>query len=91
MANTYFNDFFIPNSFRWKDGKLREDLAALTVAQTIILIVETFLLMLLMYYINNGFLANVIKSNNSSKIAIWTAGIYIVINLAFITFMVYNF
>jgi hypothetical protein len=89
FANTYLNNFFIPNSLKWEDGKLREDLKSLAVAQSTILIIEAVLLMLLMFYINNKFLSNTAKVSNANEIAKWTAGAYLVITLAFIGFVIY--
>lgn len=88
-ANTYLNDFFIPNRFRWKDGKLREDLTVLAISQTTILIIEAALLMFLLHYLNKWFLSSVAKSENTNSMAIWTSGIYAVITLGFIIFMMY--
>lgn len=88
-ANTFLNDLFIPNSFRWKDDKLREDLTALAISQAAILIIETALLMFLIHYVNKWFLSSVAKSGNTNSIAIWTLGIYAVITLGFIIFLMY--
>ena len=89
FANTYLNDFFIPNSLKWKDGRLREDLTSLAVTQTVILVIEAVLLMLLMFYINKRFLSNSAKVNNANETAAWTAGTYLVMTLAFIGFVIY--
>lgn len=88
-ANTYLNGFLIPKSFRWKDGKLREDLSTLIISQAVILIIEAALLALLMFYVNKWFLSNIAKSEDVSSVAIWTTGIYAVITLAFILFLTY--
>jgi hypothetical protein len=90
FANTYLNSFFIPNSLRWRDGKLREDLGGLATAQTIILLAEATLLMLLMLYINRRFLTGIVKVPNENSIALWTAGAYSLITIAFIAFLIYT-
>ncbi|KIC90279.1 hypothetical protein [Flavihumibacter sp. ZG627] len=90
FANTYLNSFVIPDSLKWRDGKLREDLGGLATAQTIILLVEAALLMLLMFYINKRFLFGVVKEDNANSIALWTAGVYSVITVAFIVFLIYT-
>ncbi len=93
MANTYFNGIFIPDSWIWKDGKLREDNATdlkLLIVQTLILVIEAGLLMLLMYYVNRWYLANVAKANNPNSIATWTAGIYAVITLTLIAIFIFG-
>lgn len=89
-ANTYLNDSFIPDSFKWKDGKLREDLTAFGLSQTIILIVEGALLTALMYYFNRWYSLNIIKSDIGENIATWTAAIYGSIVLIFILFLMYS-
>lgn len=88
-ANTYINDFFIPDSFRWKDGKLREDLTALTITQASILVIEAALLMFLIHYVNKWYLLSIAKSTNSQSIAAWTTGSYSVITLAFLIYFIY--
>jgi hypothetical protein len=90
FANTYLNDLIIPDSLKWRDGKLREDLGGLATAQTIILLVEASLLMLIMLYINKRFLSNIVKAVNANFIATLTAGIHSIITLAFIAFLIYT-
>lgn len=90
FANTYLNDLIIPDSLKWRDGKLREDLGGLATAQTIILLVEVGLLMLIMLYINKRFLSNIAKSANANFIATLTAGIYSIITIAFIVYLIYT-
>jgi hypothetical protein len=90
FANTYLNSFLIPDSLKWRDGKLREDLGSLATVQTIILLVEAGLLMLLMYYINKRYLLSFAKSDNANNIALWTAGIYSVITVVFIVVLIYT-
>lgn len=89
FANTYLNGFLIPSSLKWSDGKLREDLTGLAIAQSVILILEAVLLMLLMFYINKRFLSNAAKVNNGTEIATWTAGAYLLITLSFIGSIIY--
>ncbi len=90
FANTNLNVFIIPDNLKWREGKLREDLGSLATAQTIILLVEASLLMLLMYYINKLYLLSFAKADNSNSIALWTAGIYSVITVAFIVVLIYT-
>ena len=90
FANTYLNSFLIPDSLTWRDGKLREDLVGLATAQTIILLIEAALLMLVIFYINKRFLFGVAKTDNSNNIALWTAGVYGFITVAFIVFLIYT-
>jgi|SRR6476659_1936859 len=88
-ANTYLNNFFIPDSLRWENGKLREDITGLMIVQALILIIEAALLMMLMYYINKRFLSGIARLNNANTIATWTAGIYSVITITFIVVLIY--
>lgn len=90
MANTYFNGFIIPDSLKWSNGKLRENLAGLATAQTIILLVEAAVLMLLLFYINKRYLVGIAKAENANNIALWTTGIYSFITVVFIVFLIYT-
>ena len=89
-ANTYLNDFFIPENLIWKDGKLREDVSAAAAIQTIILIVEAALLVLLIYFVNRKFLASIAKTGNTISVANWTAISYAIITLTFIAWLMYS-
>lgn len=89
FANTYLNGFLIPASLKWRDGILRENLTRLAVSQTVILVLEAIVLIILIHYINKRFLLNVAKINNGSEVAIWTAAIHSLITLAFIGFIIY--
>lgn len=88
-ANTFFNANLIPDSFRWTNGKLREDTIYLTIAQSFILVVEAALLILLIYYFNKWFLGSITKSHNTHSIATWTAAAHLVITLIFIIYFIY--
>jgi hypothetical protein len=88
-ANTYLNELIIPNSLRWKNGRLREDLTALAFAQVIVLIVETLLLMLLFYFFNKWYLSSIANAPNSRKIAFLTAVVFSVITVALIIITTY--
>lgn len=90
LANTYYNDVFIPNRFLWKEGKPREDLLNAGIMQTVILLIEAALLMLLMHYINKRYLLSFAKADNANNIALWTAGIYSVITVVFIVVLIYT-
>lgn len=90
FANTYLNGFLIPSSFKWVDGKLREDLTGLAIARLLLLVLEVVVLMLLIFYINKRFLSNAARVNNGTKIANWTAAVYLLINLSFIGFVIYT-
>jgi hypothetical protein len=89
FANTYLNSFVIPDNLKWRKGILREDLGSLVTAQTILLLVEAGILMLLMYYINKLYLLSFAKADNAKSTALWTAGIFSVITLGFIIVLIY--
>ncbi|MBK1442734.1 hypothetical protein JHJ32_22230 [Parapedobacter sp. ISTM3] len=90
FANTYLNNLFIPDSLRWKDGVLREDLTGLALAQLIVLIIEGGLLILIMFYVNRWFLLNVPeKVDDARRIAMRTSGIQSAITAIFIAFVIY--
>lgn len=88
-ANTYLNAVFFPDSWIWKDGKLREDTSWLVIPQTLILVIEAALLILLIYYFNRWFLSSVAKSINANSIAVWTLRGYSVITLIFLVYFIY--
>jgi hypothetical protein len=50
-SHIYINVIFIPNSFQWKDGKLRDDLAIFNISQIVILILESAILLFIIYFI----------------------------------------
>lgn len=89
FANTYLNSFLIPDSLKWENGRLREDLTSLAIAQLIVLFLEALLLTMFMFYINRWFLSKKVSTNNVKAIALKTAGIYIVITLSFIGLLIY--
>lgn len=89
FANTYFNSFIIPDKFRWEGNKLREDLTIYASLQTVILLVESFLLVLLIHFINKKYLSSVIKTENLSS-ANWASGILSFCLLCFIIFLIYG-
>jgi len=89
FANTYLNSFIIPDSLRWRDRKLIDDLRGLVIAQTVILLIEATLLMLLMFYINKWYLIGIAKAGNANNIAVWTASIYSLITVGVVIFLIY--
>lgn len=83
-ANTYLNWFIIPDSLRFKNGGLREDLTSLALTQATLLIIEAALLLLLIYYINKWYLTNLTGARDPVKVALWTACICAVITVGVI-------
>ena len=80
----------IPDNLKWRNGKLREDLGGLATAQTVILLVEAILLMLIIYYTNKWFLSNISKATNANNKATWTTVVYSLITVGFIIFLIYT-
>lgn len=92
-ANTYLNDAFIPNSLIWKNNKPREDTAGLAgaaVFQTVILLIEGAILILLIYFINKLFLNYAFGKNINNRILIWTVRINIILSVCFIAFLIWG-
>lgn len=88
-ADTYFNAGFIPDSFRWENGKLKENLTLFNVSQLVLLIFESAILLLIIYFINKWYLVNIVKADNNRTIALWTGGIFFLIELVFTSLLIY--
>jgi hypothetical protein len=88
-ANTYLNSFVIPDSLKWKDGVLREDLTGLAIAQTFVLLVEAVVLFFILSYINKKYVASNLKVDSESVLIGWTSGIYLFITIGFIAYLIY--
>lgn len=88
-ANTYLNGLIIPDSLRWKNGELMEDLTVLAFAQAIVLIMEAALLMFFFYYVNKWYLSSVAGVSDTLNIPLWTAGVYAVITVGIIIVTTY--
>lgn len=87
FANTYINDIFIPDRYRWKDGALREDFTALAVSQSIILIIEAVILSFFLLKMNVIYLTSIAKSDRTNNIAMWTSGIHAFITFGFVIYL----
>ena len=88
-ADTYINAIFIPDNFRWKDGKLRDDLTLFGISQVAILILESVILLLIIYFVNKWYLTNIVKTSNNRTIALWTGGILFLTELIFTSLLIY--
>jgi len=88
-AATYLNAGFIPDSFIWEDGKLKENLTLFNVSQFVLVILESVILVLIIYFINRWYLAIVVKTNKAKNIALWTGGILFLIELVFTSLLIY--
>lgn len=89
-ANTFLNWSFIPNSLQLKNGQ-KDNFTATMITQMLILIIETALLMLIMYFINKWYLSIIAKVDNPKNIAMWTAGIYAILNVSIIIIAIVSF
>jgi hypothetical protein len=91
-ANTFLNEFFVPENLMWENNLPRidfEGLGAVAIIKTSVLIVEAAVLILLIYLVNKIYL----KYNYEKKgdhILIWTIKINIILSLLFITFLIYG-
>lgn len=88
-ANTYLNSFFIPDSLRWKDGHIREDLTGQAIAQCALLLVEGAILAYFLWMLNQWFLSTVVKSERALSIANWTMIAYLVLALVVVSIIIY--
>jgi hypothetical protein len=83
-ANTYINDWVIPDYLRWKNGELRNDLTGLAFVQAIVLMIEAAVLLSLIYYFNRWYLSRVVNASDPRLIANWTLGVYAVVTAGLI-------
>ncbi len=88
-ANTYLNGFLIPDSFRWKDGRIRDDLTAQAIAQGSLLLAEATIFAYLLLMLNKWFLSAVVGSGHTVTIATWSGVIYSIIVVALIVTFIY--
>lgn len=88
-ANTYLNIRIIPNSLRWRDGHVRQDLTGQAIAQSVVLLVEVAILAYLLWVLNKWFLSTVIKSESALSIATWSVVTYSVLSIVAIGIIVY--
>ncbi len=89
FANTYLNGFIIPNSFKWENGEIKENLFTLATANIFIMLIESLILMTLIYYFNRWYLFNILKSSNSKKTAKWVASLSMIISFGWIFIITY--
>jgi hypothetical protein len=92
-ANTYINEAFVPDSFIWENNQRRIDkagLAGAAIFQTLILLIEAAILILLIYFINKLFLNYTFGKNTNNKILIWTIRINIILSICFIAFLMWG-
>lgn len=88
-ANTYLNEFIIPSSLRWKNGRLREDLTAFALVQALILILEALLLIFLLHLFNKWYLASVVNARGPERIAFLTSVVLATITVLTIVIATY--
>jgi hypothetical protein len=93
FLGTYFNQAFIPDSLMWKDDKPRTDTTGLTGAatiETLVLLIETSILILLIYFINRLFLNHSFGKNLNNKVLIWTVRINVILSICFIGILIWG-
>lgn len=88
-ANTYLNNFFIPEKFRWDGGEIRKNLTPLAITQTVILSIEAIILLALLHYLNKLYISSFLKENSIANIGFWISIIYSAITVSFIIILMY--
>lgn len=86
-ANTYLNARIIPDSFRWKDGHVREDLTLFGISLFIILLIEAGILIFLNYKLNKWYTAHILKLESTQDATLWATGVVLGILIIFIVFL----
>jgi hypothetical protein len=93
-ANTYQNEIFIPDSIMWNnDNKLRTDtsgMAVRAIIQTLALIAEATILILIIYLVNKLYLKIVNSMNNQRRILNWTLKGNIILTICFIGVLIWG-
>jgi|SRR5271156_3063084 len=93
FAETYLNSFLIPDKFLWNEnGTKREHPIIWGVLEDgFLLVIESILLLLLLYNINKWFLKKVVKLDNPKGLLLWTIGILSGIIIVFLASLFLNF
>jgi hypothetical protein len=86
----YFNSQFIPDSLMWKNNKPRTDLAGAASIQTLLLITEASVLLIIIYFVNKLILSDTEKKVRRNAIANKTAKIEIISSLCFIAILIWG-
>ncbi|MEQ8909421.1 MAG: hypothetical protein RIC95_09525 [Vicingaceae bacterium] len=76
-ANVYLNSGILPNSLRWKDGNIREDLTFWGIGLLVILIIEVTILIALNNKLNKWYTSSVMNSEDNN-IVWWSTGIILI-------------
>jgi len=79
FAHVYLNSAFIPKSFRWENGRLKDDLRLFKYSMIILDLIEIGLLIFILYYINMWFLTKTNYLKNKFKLSLVTAIITILV------------
>lgn len=84
-ANTYLNSKVIPNSLRWKEGHVRDDLTWFGIALLVPLLFELAVIGYLNYQLNKWYVFNIISADgiNQGNSILWATGFVIVFLLLF--------
>lgn len=88
-ANTYLNDFLIPQNIKWVDSKLRIDLTSYFITKSIVLTFEFILLFIIIRFIDKWFL-NKFINEKQFLIFNWTMGLYLIISFACVVLLIYS-
>lgn len=83
----YLNTWVIPDSFRWKDGHVREDLTLFGISLFVILLIEAGILIFLNYKLNKLYTAHILKLESTQDATLWATGVVLVILIIFTVFL----
>lgn len=92
-ANTYLNEAFVPDNLIWKNNQRRVDKTGLmgtAIFQTLILLIEAAILILIIYFINRWFLSYVLRKSSPNKVLSWTVRINIILSICFIAVLIWG-
>ncbi|MBR9833223.1 hypothetical protein GYB57_13845 [bacterium] len=82
-ANTYLNSKFIPDSLRWQDGQVREDLTWFGITLFVLLLLELIVIGFVNYRLNKWYVGNFMTLNSVNNV-LWATGIVLGLLLLFI-------
>jgi hypothetical protein len=89
FANTYLNNLFIPDKFRWSQGEIKKDLTLFAISQFVILIIESFIFLVLLHSLNKFYFSTFLRDRRYNDIVFWVSIIYSAITLLFTCVLMY--
>jgi hypothetical protein len=86
-ANSYINGKIIPDSFRWENGQIKDNLILFGISSLVILLIEVGLLGLLNYKLNQWYTTNILSIENSVSLTWWATGVIIGVLIVIVIFL----